>query len=169
MANPNQEKAFMRLKLVAALMLVLSFSSATFAADVLWTSNKKPLELIGMPAGEEEPDDVLRLTCLKGGTVEIGLGAYKSLGKGKGEPLSVTLASGSNSVTLKGKSVRSKNFEMTGAHELRADLAAAEFGALKSVLTDGTAIRVSGSMKDLWSVKGLKAIAQRFGENCFKN
>jgi hypothetical protein len=159
----------MRLKLVATLMLALSFSSATFAADVRWTSNKKPLELHGMPADEEEPDDVLRLTCLKGGAVQVGLGGYKSLGNGNGEPLSVTLASGSNAVTLKGRSTRSKNFEMTASYELRVDLAAAESAALKSVLTDGAAIRVSGSMKDVWSVKGLKGIAQRFSEGCAKN
>jgi hypothetical protein len=159
----------MHFKLVAALMLAVSFSSATLAADVRWTSTKKPLELLGMPAGEEEADDVLRLTCLKGGTVQVGLGGYKSLGKGKGEPLSVTLASGNQSVTLKGKSTRSKNFEMTASYELRADLPAAEFAALNSVLTDGTAIRVSGAMKDVWSVKGLKGIAQGFSAGCAKN
>lgn len=159
----------MRLKLVAALMLAVSFSSATFAADVRWTSNKHPLELLGMPAGEEEPDDVLRLTCLKGGAVQVGLGGYKSLGKGKGEPLSVTLASGNNSVTLKGKSTRSKNFEMTAAFELRADLAPGETSPLIGVLTAATPIRVSGGLKDNWSVKGLKAIVERFSAGCVKN
>jgi hypothetical protein len=161
-------RRFMRLKLVAAIMLALSFSSATLAADIKWISTKKPLQVLGMPAGEEEPDDVLRLTCSKGGAVQVGLGAHQSLGNGKGEPLSVTLASGAHSVTLKGKSARSMNFEMTAAHELRADLAPAEFAALQSVLTDGTAIRVSGAMKDVWSVKGLKAIAQGFGAGCAK-
>jgi hypothetical protein len=159
----------MRLKLVAALVLTVSFSSATLAADVRWISTKKPLEVLGMPAGEEEADDVLRLTCLKGGAVQVGLGGYKSLGKGNGEPLSVTLASGNNSVTLKGKSTRSKNFEMTASYELRADLAAGEYATLNSVLADGTAIRVSGAMKDVWSVKGLKGIAQRFSEGCAKH
>jgi hypothetical protein len=159
----------MRLAFAAALMLAVSFSSATWASDVRWTSTKKPLELLGMPAGEEEADDVLRVTCLKGGAVQVGLGGYKSLGKGKSEPLSVTLASANASVTLKGKSTLSKNSEMTGAYELRADLAAGEVAALNSVLTDGTAIRVSGAMKDAWSVKGLKAVAQGFTAGCAKN
>lgn len=156
------------MRFVFATALVFAVSSPAFAANVEWTSVKKPLELLGMPAGEEEVDDLLRLTCLKGGTVQVGVGAYNSLGKGKGEPLSVTLASGSSSVTLKGKSVPSKNVEMTGASELRADLAAAEFEALKTVLTDGTPIRVSGAMKDVWSVKGLKALAQAFAAGCAK-
>jgi hypothetical protein len=159
----------MRLAFAGTLVLAVSFGSATHAADVRWTSTKKPLELLGMPAGEEEADDVLRLTCLKGGAVQVGLGGYKSLGKGKSEPLSVTLASANASVTLKGKSTLSKNSEMTGAYELRADLAAGEVAALTSVLTDGTAIRVSGAMKDTWSVKGLKAVAQGFVAGCAKN
>jgi hypothetical protein len=165
----NQEEALMRLKFVAALMLAVSFSSAALAADVRWTSTKKPLEVLGMPAGEEEADDVLRLTCLKGGAVQVGLGGYKSLGQGKGEPLSATLASGSTTVTLQGKSTQSKNFEMTASYELRADLAAAEFATLASVLAAGTPIRVSGAMKDVWSVKGLKAVAQGFSAGCAKN
>jgi hypothetical protein len=159
----------MRLVVAGTLALALSFCSATHAADVRWTSTKKPLELLGMPAGEEEADDVLRLTCLKGGAVQVGVGGYKSLGKGKSEPLSVTLASGNSTVTLKGKSTRSKNFEMTGSYELRADLAAGDVAALASVLADGTAIRVSGAIKDVWSAKGLKAVAQGFTAGCARN
>jgi len=158
----------MRLVVAGTLVLALSFGSASHAADVRWTSTTKPLELLGMPAGEEEADDVLRLTCLKGGAVQVGVGGYKSVGKGKGEPLSVTLASGSSTVTLKGKSTRSKNFEMTGSYELRADLAAGDVAALASVLADGTAIRVSGAIKDTWSVKGLKTVAQGFTAGCAK-
>ncbi len=159
----------MRLAFAAAPTLAVTSSSAALAADVRWTSTKKPLELLGMPAGEEEADDVLRLTCLKGGAVQVGVGGYKSLGKGNGEPLSVTLASANHSVTLKGKSTQSKNFEMTASYELRADLAADEVAALYSVLADGTAIRVSGAMKDAWSVKGLKAVAQGFVAGCSRN
>ncbi|ABD07231.1 conserved hypothetical protein [Rhodopseudomonas palustris HaA2] len=158
----------MRLVVAGTLVLALSFGPAAQAADVRWTLTKQPAELLGMPAGEEEADDVLRLTCLKGGAVQVGLGGYKSLGKGKGEPLSVTLASANASVTLKGKSTLSKNSEMTGAYELRADLAAGEVAALNSVLADGTAIRVSGAIKDAWSVKGLKAVAQGFTAGCSK-
>lgn len=159
----------MRLAFAGALVLALSLGSAAQATEVRWTSTKQPAEVLGMPAGEEEADDVLRLTCLKGGTVQIGLGGYKSLGKGKGEPLSVTLASGTQSVTLNGKSVRSKNFEMTGAFELRADLAPGETQPLIGVLTAGAPIRVSGGLKDKWPVKGLKPIVERFSAACVKN
>jgi len=159
----------MRLAFAGTLVLALSFCSATQAADVRWTLTKQPAELLGMPAGEEEADDVLRLTCLRGGAVQVGLGGYKSLGKGKGEPLSVTLASGTQSVTLSGKSTLSKNSEMTGAFELRADLAPGETKPLIGVLTAGTPIRVSGSLKDNWTVKGLKAIVERFSAGCVKS
>ncbi|OPF93579.1 hypothetical protein I8G32_03077 [Rhodopseudomonas palustris] len=159
----------MRLAFAGKLVLALSFGSAAQATDVRWTSTKQPAEVLGMPAGEEEADDVLRLTCLKGGAVQIGLGGYKSLGKGKSEPLSVALASGTQSVTLNGKSVHSKNFEMTGAFELRADLAPGETKSLIGVLTAGQPIRVSGGLKDQWSVKGLKPIVERFSAACVKN
>ncbi|MBI5132166.1 MAG: hypothetical protein HZA66_22210 [Rhodopseudomonas palustris] len=158
----------MRLVVAGTLVLAFSFGSAAHASDVRWTSTKTPLELLGMPAGEEEADDVLRLTCLKDGAVQLGVGGYKSLGKGKGEPLSVTLASGTQSVTLSGKSTLSKNSEMTGAFELRADLAPGETKPLIGVLTAGPPIRVSGSLKDNWTVKGLKAIVERFSAGCVK-
>ncbi|NEW92145.1 hypothetical protein [Rhodopseudomonas sp. BR0M22] len=159
----------MRLAFAGTLMLALSFGSAAHAAEVRWTFTKQPTEVLGMPAGEEEADDVLRLTCLKGGVVQVGLGGYNSLGKGKSEPLSVTLASGTQSVTLNGKSVRSKNFEMTGAFELRADLAPGDTKPLIGVLTTGQPIRVSGALKEKWSVKGLKPIVERFSAACVKN
>ncbi|WP_022719625.1 hypothetical protein [Rhodopseudomonas sp. B29] len=159
----------MRLAFAGTLVLALSVCSAAQAAEVRWTFTKQPAEVLGMPAGEEEADDVLRLTCSKGGAVQIGLGGYKSLGKGKGEKLSVTLASGTQSVTLNGKSVLSKNSEMTGAFELRADLAPGETQSLLGVLTAGAPIRVSGGLKDTWSVKGLKAIVERFSAGCVKS
>lgn len=160
----------MRLAVAGSLVLALSYASTALAAEVRWTATRQnPAEVLGMPAGEEEADDVLRLTCLRGGTVQVGLGAYKSFGKGRGEPVSVKLASGAQSVTLNGKSVRSKNFEMTAAYELRADLAPGETTPLTGVLTAGTPIRVSGGLTDNWSVKGLKAIVERFSAGCVKN
>ncbi|QLH72036.1 hypothetical protein [Rhodopseudomonas palustris] len=159
----------MRLAFAGTLVLALSVCSVAQAAEVRWTFTRQPAEVLGMPAGEEEADDVLRLTCLKGGAVQIGLGGYKSLGKGKGEPLSVALASGTQSVTLNGKSVHSKNFEMTGAFELRSDLAPGETKPLIGVLTAGAPIRVSGGLNDKWSVKGLKPIVERFSVACVKN
>lgn len=159
----------MRLSFAGTLVLALSFGSAAHAAEVRWTSTKQPAEVLGMPAGEEEADDVLRLTCLKSGGARIGLGGYKSLGKAKGEPLSVTLTSGTQSVTLNGKSVRSKNFEMTGAFELRADLAPGDTKPLIGVLTAGQPIRVSGGLTDKWSVKGLKPIVKQFSAACVRN
>lgn len=159
----------MRLVVAGTLVLALSFGSVAHAAEVRWTFTRQPAEVLGMPAGEEEADDVLRLTCLKGGVVQIGLGGYNSIGKGKSEPLSVTLASGTQSVTLNGKSVRSKNFEMTGAFELRADLAPGDTKPLIGVLTAGQPIRVSGALKEKWSVKGLKPIVERFSAACVSN
>lgn len=159
----------MRLVVAGTLVLALSFGSAAHAAEVRWTATRQPAEVLGMPAGEEEADDVLRLTCLKGGAVQVGLGGYNSLGKGRSEPLTVTLASGAQSVTLNGKSVRSKNFEMTGAFELRADLAPGDTKPLIGVLTAGQPIRVSGALKEKWSVKGLKPIVERFSAACVRN
>ena len=159
----------MRLSFAGTLVLALSFGSAAHAAEVRWTFTKQPAEVLGTPAGEEEADDALRLTCLKGGAVQVGLGGHNSLGKRKSEPLSVTLASGAQSVTLNGKSVRSKNFEMTGAFELRADLAPGDTKPLIGVLTAGQPIRVSGGLTDKWSVKGLKPIMEQFSAACVKN
>lgn len=55
------------------------------------------------------------------------------------------------------------------AFELRADLAPGETHSLLGVLTAGAPIRVSGGLKDTWSVKGLKAIVGRFSAGCGKS
>ena len=138
------------------------------AKSIGWNYAKGPMELSGYPSGEAEPDYVLRITCRAGAKVEIGIGAYDDIGRGKSGPLSVTLTSGDRSVILSGKSARSKNFEMTGSSELRTQMSLIEADKLLAVLASGLPIAVTGPMKDTWSVNGLAAKVRAFSESCAK-
>jgi len=111
----------------------------------------------------------LRLTCRAGAKVEVGVGAYDDIGRKRSGPLSVTLTSGDRSVTLSGKSARSKNVEMTGSSELRTQMSFAEADKLLAVLASGLPIAVTGPIKDTWSVNGLAAKVRAFSESCAKS
>lgn len=139
------------------------------AKTISWSYTKAQMELSGYPSGEDEPDYVLRLTCRAGAKVEVGVGAYDDIGRKRSGPLSVTLTSGDRSVTLSGKSARSKNVEMTGASELRTQMSFAEADKLLAVLASGLPITVTGPIKDTWSVNGLAAKVRAFSESCAKS
>jgi len=139
------------------------------AKTISWSYTKAQMELSGYPSGEDEPDYVLRLTCRAGAKVEVGVGAYDDIGRKRSGPLSVTLTSGDRSVTLSGKSARSKNVEMTGSSELRTQMSFAEADKLLAVLASGLPIAVTGPIKDTWSVNGLAAKVRAFSESCAKS
>lgn len=149
---------------IASIIGVLG--SQADAKSVDWSFTKTPLEVSGYPAGEDEPDYVLQMTCLPGAKVRLGVGAYNAIGKGRAGVFSLTLKSGDRSATLSGKSAWSKNSEMTGARELRTEMPLSDAKALLDVLTSGLPITVSGALKDSWTVKGLAGHVAAFGESC---
>ncbi|MBI5260352.1 MAG: hypothetical protein HY852_00870 [Bradyrhizobium sp.] len=161
--------------LTASLLLSISATVAS-ATAVEWTLTKAPLELVGMPTDQgEEPDYVIRLTCKKGAVVQIGLGAYKDLGNGKAEPLSVTLISATQTVALSGKPAPSKNWNMTASSELRTEMPVSSMDKLSAVFATGEPITVSGAITDVWTVSAkrkkkaaLKSLYRAFGEGCSK-
>ena len=159
----------MRRSIIITSLALLATYGIAEAKSIRWWLAERPLELFGGP-DEPEADYELRITCLPGKAVEIGVGAYTDLGKGKGEPLAVTLQSGTRSVSLSGASKPSKNFEMTGAHELRARLKPdQQYRDLLAVLTSSAPIKVSGAMRAEWSVRGLQKKAAHFAEYCGGN
>ncbi|TPQ31064.1 hypothetical protein C2U70_25075 [Bradyrhizobium guangdongense] len=145
------------------------FSSQADAKSVSWKFTKKPIQLSGYPAGEDEPDYVLQMTCLPGAKVRVGVGPYKDIGKGHAGIFSVTLKSGDRSATLSGKSAKSTNWEMTVARELRTEMPLSSAKELLAVLTNGLPITASGVLKDSWTVNGLASQTAAFGESCSKN
>ena len=94
---------------LAAILAAAFFNTQADAKSVSWSSGGTPLRVEGYPAGEAEPDHVLQITCLKGAKVQVGIGAYKAIGKGRTGVFSVTLKSGDRSVTVSGKSAWSTN------------------------------------------------------------
>lgn len=149
---------------IASIIGVLG--SQADAKSVRWEFTKTPTQVSGYPAGEDEPDYVLQMTCLPGAKVRVGVGAYKDIGKGRSGVSSLTLKSGDRSATLSGKSARSTNSEMTGASELRAEMPLSDAKTLLDVLTSGLPITVSGALKDTWTVSGLAGHVAAFGERC---
>ena len=157
------------LKLLTALFLTMTFFSAQAdAASIRWGFTENPAEITGYPSGESEPDYVLRVTCMHGGKVQVGIGAYDDIGSRRGV-ISVKLRSDDRSVTLSGKSARSKNSEMTGSRELRTELPVADASKFLAVLTNDRPIQVSGALNATWTVAGLPQKVRAFGKNCYNN
>ena len=155
-------------RLLAAVILIMtSVCAKANAASISWAFTENPAEISGYPAGDE-PDYVLRVTCLPGGKVQIGVGAYDSIGKRRGN-LVVKLQSGDRSVVLSGKSAWSKNSENTGARELQTELPLSEATNFFAVLSNGRPIQASGALNQTWSVAGLPAKVSAFGKRCSTN
>src|SRR5215207_2419141 len=91
------------------------------AADVVWSVSKQKgrAHLGGMP-DEPEVDYEFWAHCRADGSIEVGAAAEAHVGKGRGEAVTLKLASAGKSATLTGVSRKSENFEMTGGVELRA-------------------------------------------------
>jgi len=154
------------LRVLLGLTALLAPAAAASAAPVEWRLLKQEGRpyLQGMPA-ETESDTEFWALCRRGGKIEIGVGANSMVGKGEGETVSLTLASGSARAHLRGKSRNSVNFQMTAGTELRAEVSRDD--ALFKVLATGKPITVSGSIKrDIWAVKGLSAKLAAFLRAC---
>lgn len=156
--------------LAAAVLLPLSAQAAP--VKVNWSldkTDKGMATLSGLP-DEEESDLVLWTTCRADGKIDIGVGAYDEVGQGKGEAVTVTLASGGKSVTLKGKSRDSANAEMTGGTELQTIVTRDD--ALFTVLATGKPITATGvgdpPKPETWGVTGLTKAAAAFLAACPK-
>lgn len=154
--------------LAAAVLITTSICAKADAASINWGFTKNPSEITGYPAGESEPDYVLRVTCSGGGKVQIGVGAHDDIGRRRGN-LVIKLQSGDRSVTLSGKSALSKNSEMTGSRELRTELSLSEATKFMAILTTGRPIQATGALNQTWTVVGLPAKASAFDKSCSNN
>ena len=131
---------------------------------LVWTLSKHKgrAYLQGMP-NESEVDFELWAHCRADGAIDIGMGAESHVGKGKGEKVTLTLASGGQTASVTGVSRESDNAEMTGGIELRAKVMRDD--KLFAVLATGQPIAVTGPIKPLkWGVKGLKTKLDRVHE-----
>ncbi len=163
----------MTFRLATACLFLAAFAGEACAETINWHSVPKDadkLEFFGLVKGDVEGDTVLRVICASPGKIQVTVGAYKDLGKGKPAPLSVTLASGDLSVTLKGKSVQSNNFEMTGFYEMRTEPFPVNDGPIRLLPLFQTKkpITVIGAMKATWTTRGVEKLAQDFEKGCLK-
>jgi hypothetical protein len=147
-------------------VVLLLWPGAAYAADVEWTVSKKNgrAYLGGMP-NEPEVDYEFWAHCRANGSIEVGAAAEAHVGKGRGEAVTLKLASAGKTISLKGVSRKSENFEMTGGVELRAVVSREH--PLFAVLATGKPITVSGPIKPMtWPVKGLSARTAQFLKAC---
>jgi hypothetical protein len=94
-----------------------TLAKKTFA----WSVDKidDEMMLTGMLGdAEDEPDYLFWLSCKSGGAMDMGVGADVSVGRGTGEPVTLTGKGGGAEFKIEGVSRNSKNSEMTGANEL---------------------------------------------------
>ncbi len=151
-----------RLLLCAAIVLV----PAAASAEMLWSFSREH----GQPrlqamSDEPESDAEFWALCRSGGAIDIGIGADTSAGKGEGEPVTLTLASGGTRAIVVGKSRNSANFQMTAGTELRASIARGH--VLFKVLETDKPIAVSGASKPMiLPAKGRKAKVAAFLQAC---
>ncbi len=154
--------------LAAAAVLLLPLAARAADVSVIWSSEKQDgaATLSGQP-DEEESDRVLFARCRADGRIDLGVGAYESVGEGKGEAVSVTLSAGGKNATLHGKSQNSPNFEMTAGTELATTVTKDD--PVFAVFMSGQPVTIrtgATARPDRWSTKGLPASAQAFLAAC---
>ena len=153
---------------MSMILAALLWPAAALAAPLVWSLAKDEGQpfLSGM-VDESEVDYEFWARCRADGKIDIGMGAETHIGKGKGEPVSLTLTSGAQIVKVSGLSRESKNVEMTGGIELQATVTPDD--KLFAVLTTGQPVTVTGRIKPLkWTVRGLKAKVETFLKDCRK-
>ena len=92
---------------------------------------------------ENEGDTLLQLSCGPVGFVDVHLGGVFTIGKGEYEAASATLSAGKLTAQVKGLSIQTSDFEMTGGIELVTALRSND--DLFAVLTSGEEIALAGS------------------------
>ena len=155
----------LRLSLVALLTLA---SPAMAAPKVLWTvyRHEGRTYLQGM-VDESEVDNEFWARCRSDGEIDVSMGAESHVGKGRGEPVSLTLSSGGQSVKISGVSRESENAPMTGGIELRTKVKSDN--KVFAVLSTGQPIAVTGPVKPMtWEANGLKRRVAEFLKACQK-
>jgi hypothetical protein len=114
---------------------------------------------------ESEVDYEFWAHCRADGKIDVGAAAESRVGKGKGEAVTLQLASAGKTATLSGRSRESENVEMTAGIELRATVPRDH--PLFAVLATGKPISVTGPIKRLtWSAKRLKEKTAAFLKAC---
>jgi hypothetical protein len=130
---------------VAALCIVVSaaFAAAPSQAAMRWQAGHRPSLLAH--STESESDRTFWALCRGPGAIELRIGADDFVGKGKGEPVSLTFASGGRRATLRGISKNSDDFQMTGGTELVTEVTRDD--PVFAVLLTGKPVTITGSVK----------------------
>lgn len=124
-----------------SLLVALTFAGSAKAdyeansSEGSWIEIREPVE--------NEGDTMLQLTCGPIGFVDVHLGGVFAIGKGEHEAVSATLSAGKLTAQVKGLSIETSDFEMTGGIELLTALRSND--PLFAVLTSGQEISLQGS------------------------
>jgi hypothetical protein len=156
----------MALLLRVLIGLVVVWAPAAASAEIAWQFGKRGGRgYLQAMSTEPERDTEFWARCRPDGAIDIGIGADSSVGTGKGEAVTLMLASGGVMAKLTGSSRDSANFQMTGGAELRARVSRND--AVFNVLSTGKPIQVRGAIKPItWPAKGLKSRVAAFLKAC---
>jgi hypothetical protein len=111
---------YMKILSIGLIVSTLIFPCLSHAAEFVPTDGTT--RTFEIRSDESESDTLLRATCVAGGRVDLRLGATFQIGRGKLEPVTVSLTAGNRTTILKGISVESPDIEMTGGTELLTTL-----------------------------------------------
>ncbi len=135
---------FLPVRLTASLFIVGAvLNAAPSKAAMRWQTGQRPFLLAH--STESESDRTFLALCRGPGAVELRVGADDYVGKGDGEPVSLTFAAGGRQATLRGVSKKSDDFQMTGGRELVTEVTTDD--PVFKVLLAGKRVTVTGSLK----------------------
>ncbi len=131
-------------RLAAACFIVAAaLNAAPSQAAMRWQTSHRPFLLAH--STETESDRSFLALCRGPGAIELRIGADDYVGKGEGEPVSLTFAGGGRRATLRGVSKKSDDFGMTGGRELVTEVTTDD--PLFKVLLTGKPVTITGSLK----------------------
>jgi hypothetical protein len=127
----------------AYIVAIAALNAAPSQAAMRWQAGHRPVLLAH--STESESDRAFWALCRGPGAIELRIGADDYVGKGEGEPVSLTFAGGGRSATLRGVSKKSDDFQITGGSELVTEVTTDD--PVFAMLLTGKPLTITGSVK----------------------
>lgn len=129
-----------------------------------WRREERPY--LEARSKEAESDAMVRASCALQGRIQLRLGAYFSIGRGEGEPVSITVDSGAKTASVKGVSKFSPDSEMTGGTELVAEVGLDD--PVVDILFSGRQVTIvtPGKKKERLLDADASGVTKKFVDDC---